>query len=192
MAERRPAPGKVLPDTPERVPANTSDAVAARIEAAIEQNVRRCAASPALIRRRLRELDEEWDIERTLEANAAAFGFVGVALGATTDRRLLWLPALVTGFLLQHALQGWCPPLPILRRLGFRTAGEIARERTALKALRGDFAAVPRTGSPSARADAALAAARRDGAATAAPKAARRPRRQQAAKPRGEAPASLH
>ncbi|WP_407921819.1 hypothetical protein, partial [Corallococcus sp. AB049A] len=27
-------------------------------------------------------------------------------------------------FLLQHGLQGWCPPLPLLRRLGLRTRGE--------------------------------------------------------------------
>lgn len=47
----------------------------------------------------------------------------------------------MTGFLFQHAIQGWCPPLPILRRLGFRTAEEINQERYALKALRGDFEA---------------------------------------------------
>jgi len=50
------------------------------------------------------------------------------------------LPAVVGTFLLQHAVQGWCPPLTVFRRLGFRTAGEIARERYALKAMRGDFA----------------------------------------------------
>jgi hypothetical protein len=37
-------------------------------------------------------------------------------------------------FLLQHALQGWCPPVPILRRLGYRTAREIFEERLALLA----------------------------------------------------------
>ena len=46
---------------------------------------------------------------------------------------------MVTAFLFQHAVQGWCPPVPILRRMGFRTADEINRERYALKALRGDF-----------------------------------------------------
>ena len=45
----------------------------------------------------------------------------------------------MTGFLFQHAVQGWCPPIPILRRLGFRTSYEIEEERAALKALRGDF-----------------------------------------------------
>ncbi len=49
------------------------------------------------------------------------------------------LPAIVTGFLFQHAIQGWCPPLPVLRRRGFRTAEEINQERYALKALGGDF-----------------------------------------------------
>jgi hypothetical protein len=34
-----------------------------------------------------------------------------------------------SGFLLQHALQGWCPPVPLLRQLGFRTSYEIEEER---------------------------------------------------------------
>ena len=49
------------------------------------------------------------------------------------------LPALVTGFLFQHAVQGWCPPVPLFRRMGVRTRPEIDREKFALKALRGDF-----------------------------------------------------
>jgi hypothetical protein len=65
--------------------------------------------------------------------------FTGVVLGAAVDRRWLALPALVTAFLFQHAVQGWCPPIPVLRRLGFRTMREIDTERYALKALRGDF-----------------------------------------------------
>jgi hypothetical protein len=36
-------------------------------------------------------------------------------------------------------VQGWCPPLPVFRRLGIRTASEIDYERYALKSLRGDF-----------------------------------------------------
>jgi hypothetical protein len=42
-------------------------------------------------------------------------------------------------FFLQHAIQGWCPPLPAFRMLGFRTKKEIEKERYALKLLRGDF-----------------------------------------------------
>lgn len=64
----------------------------------------------------------------------------------------------VGGFLLRHAVQGWCPPLPVFRRLGARTQSEIDHERYALKALRGDFRGVAADG-PDARQ--ALAAAGR-------------------------------
>ena len=49
------------------------------------------------------------------------------------------LPIVAGAFLFQHAIQGWCPPVPIFRRLGVRTRDEINREKYALKALRGDF-----------------------------------------------------
>jgi hypothetical protein len=91
------------------------------------------------IQQRLRELDREWDIERAIEANASSLALIGVALGAFVNRRFLVLPAAVAAFLLQHALQGWCPPVPILRRLGFRTQSEIERERCALLRLLDDF-----------------------------------------------------
>ena len=129
----------MIPNTAERVPLHTSPSVNREIENGIAESVRWHAAHPERIDRRLRELDEEWDTERTLEANAATLSFTGVVLGATVDKRWLALPALVTAFLFQHAVQGWCPPLPILRRLGFRTSREIEIERYALKALRGDF-----------------------------------------------------
>ena len=92
----------------------------------------------AAIDARIEELDREWDIERTLEMNAAAFALTGTILGAV-NRKWLLLPALVTGFLFQHAVQGWCPPVPLFRRMGVRTRPEIDREKFALKALRGDF-----------------------------------------------------
>ena len=132
----------MIPSTRDRVPVHTSPAVNQRIQRQLDDNVRRFADSPSKIGRRLQELDAEWDVERAIEANASALAFTGVALGATVDKRWLILPALVTGFLFQHAVQGWCPPVPILRRLGFRTAYEIEQERQALKALRGDFARV--------------------------------------------------
>lgn len=136
----------MLPATTARVEHATSESVNERIAADTRRRLRHLADHPRDIGRRLAELDREWDIERTLEANAATLAFTGTALGALVDRRFLLLPALVTGFLLQHALQGWCPPVPILRRLGVRTAGEIERERTALKALRGDFRALEDAG----------------------------------------------
>ncbi len=37
------------------------------------------------------------------------------------------------------AVQEWCPPVPVFRRLGVRTCQEIDEEKYALKILRGDF-----------------------------------------------------
>ena len=152
----------MLPTTSERVPRHTADSVNREIQNAMDRRVRACADNPDEIDGRLAELDREWDIERTLEANAATLAFTGVVLAATVDRRWLALPALVTGFLLQHALQGWCPPVPVLRRLGFRTMREIDTERSALKALRGDFGSLEANpGDGESRSRRALQAARR-------------------------------
>lgn len=130
----------MIPSTVERVPLNTDDEINQGIALQTEQNIAVAAAGGrAAIERRLKELDHEWDIERTLEANAASVVLLGVVLGATVNRKLFFLPALVGGFLLQHAIQGWCPPVPLFRRLGVRTQSEIEQERYALKALRGDF-----------------------------------------------------
>lgn len=122
-----------LPPTAERVPLNTAPEVNARIRRTMERNIERVRGQgPQAVERRLGELDHEWDIERAIEANAASLALAGLALGAFVDRRFLLLPAAVGAFLLQHALQGWCPPVPILRRLGYRTQREILAERLAL------------------------------------------------------------
>jgi hypothetical protein len=131
---------------------NTAERVNAQIHRQIEEHVAQSAAGGVeAMSRRLAALDREWDIERTLEANAATVSLLGLTLGATVDRRWFLLPAVVAGFLLQHALQGWCPPVPVLRRLGFRTQTEIDYERYALKVLRGDFQGLPEQGDGHAR-----------------------------------------
>ncbi len=93
-----------------------------------------------------------------LDANAASLTLTGLALGKAIDRRFYLLAGTAAGFLLQHAIQGWSPPLPLLRWLGFRTQAEIEAERYALKALRGDFADLAVGGPPARRAREALAA----------------------------------
>ena len=124
----------------DRVPKHTAEHVNVKIRRESEARVAQCAArGNEAINQRLAELDREWDIERTLEANAATASLVGLTLGATVSKKWFILPGVVAGFLLQHAVQGWCPPMPVLRRLGFRTVSEIDYERYALKALRGDF-----------------------------------------------------
>jgi hypothetical protein len=54
----------------------------------------------------------------------------------------------IQGFMLQHVLQGWCPPLPLFRRLGFRTQQEIERERYTLRALLRDAVGTPENERP--------------------------------------------
>ncbi len=133
----------MLPSTTSRVAAHTSDHINREIRERTERNVRDCAAKGSIaIHKRLAELEHEWDIERTLEANAATLMLTGLGLGTFVDRKWYILPAVVSGFLLQHALQGWCPPVAVFRRMGVRTADEIEAEKYALKALRGDFDAV--------------------------------------------------
>lgn len=136
----------------DRVPAHTSDEVNRQIEAEIADRVRQFAAQPALIPSRLSELAKEWDIERAIEANASLIAFIGVTFGFFVHPYWLALPALVTAFLFQHAIQGWCPPIPVLRRLGFRTSHEIEKERNALKALRGDYEGVSQSPNKAAAA----------------------------------------
>ena len=152
----------MIPTTVERVPLNTAEEVNQQIRRQTDESVSRySAAGDSAIASRLDELNQEWDIERTLEANAATVVLIGVGLGAFVNRRFFALPAIVGGFLLQHAIQGWCPPIPILRRLGFRTQPEIEQERYALKAIRGDFRQVEDAAGSSPRAASALAAVQR-------------------------------
>jgi hypothetical protein len=150
----------MITTTVNRVPRHTSEEVNRRIERETEERVRSFAMNPSGINHRLRELDEEWDIERLLEANASALAFTGAVLGASIDRRWLALPLVVGAFLFQHAMQGWCPPVPIFRRLGIRTAREIDIERVALKTLRGDFRRGDGEWDAKSRAAHALSAAR--------------------------------
>lgn len=120
----------------DRVRAATSQDSNLRIDVRTAYNISRYKRQDRnVIARRIEELDREWDIERVLQMNAATLALTGLGLGLTVNRKWLLLPGIVLPFLLQHALQGWCPPLPLLRRLGVRTRGEIDREKYALKPL---------------------------------------------------------
>lgn len=123
----------MLPKTATRVEESTLQVVNARNRRnAMERLGRYAELSADEIRVRLSELDQEWDIERALETNASAAVLLSLALGKFSDKRFYLLTAAVGAFLMQHALQGWCPPLPVLRRLGFRTSREIEDERRSL------------------------------------------------------------
>lgn len=123
-------------ESADRVRRSTNQHLNEQIDRQTAHNIRSYAnSSEATIQRRIQELDEEWDVERVLTVNASTLALTGLVLGTTVNRKWLFLTGGVLTFLLQHGLQGWCPPLPVLRRLGIRTRGEIDREKYALKAL---------------------------------------------------------
>lgn len=132
--------GGLLPPNAKRVQLNTDHAVNEQIRRRMLSNAASYASkSHDAISLRLKELDCEWDTERVLEANAAILILASIILGLAYYYAWFYVSGLVAFFLLQHALQGWCPPLPLIRHLGVRTASEINEEKMALKALRGDF-----------------------------------------------------
>lgn len=89
------------------------------------------AAGREAIIARLHELDREWSIDRALMGHFALLGGASFALSL---RFKPWrIPtALQFAFVLGQAVFGWSPPMPLYRRLGLRTAREIAAERFAL------------------------------------------------------------
>jgi Protein of unknown function (DUF2892) len=149
----------MLADTAHRAEDNTPDSINERIRRETESSIARTTALGGnAIEERLQMLDKEWDTERALETLAGSFILSGLALSLTVNRNWLALPGVVAAFLLQHAIQGFCPPLIAIRALGIRTPREIEEERFALKAARGDFARID-AGAASPRA--LLAAVRR-------------------------------
>ncbi len=109
----------MFPSTVERVSVNTAQEVMKRFRRRMEESVAFHAdAGREPSNRRLVELDYEWDNRAVAGSNAATLALVGVTLGATVDRRWYILPGIVAGFLLQHALQGWCHTDPAITSIG--------------------------------------------------------------------------
>lgn len=86
------------------------------------------------IKARIEELNQEWDIDRALMATSSVLGGV-VLLRSLFKKKALGLLGVQLSFLLYYAAKGWCPPLPLLRRLGFRTKSEIEAEKSELLKL---------------------------------------------------------
>ena len=123
-------------ESADRVRRSTDIEVNRRIDRQTDANIESYSSlGRAAVLSRIDALDREWDVERILEVNAPTLALSGLVLGVTVNKKWLFVPGIVLSFLLQHGLQGWCPPLPILRRLGVRTRGEIDREKYVLKAV---------------------------------------------------------
>jgi hypothetical protein len=128
------------PKGKDRVRENTSESINQQIDSKMMADLRNYAnKNSEEITKRIHHLNKEWDIERWLETNASIIAFVGVLLGFFVNIYWLILPSIILIFLFQHAVQGWCPPVPIFRRLNVRTQKEIDREISVLKFIRGDF-----------------------------------------------------
>lgn len=130
----------LIPPTTKRVEMHTSNKVNQKIAQVTEGNLKKlqCANSDSLTDR-IKQLDKEWDTERVLEANAATIIFVSSVIGFLTSPYWFILTGIISFFLFQHAIQGWCPPLPLIRRLGIRTQEEIQVEKMTIKFMREDF-----------------------------------------------------
>jgi hypothetical protein len=88
---------------------------------------------------RIKEIENEWDVDRTLLLNAAGVTLAGAVLGAFVNKKWFLLSAVASLVMAEHAITGWSPDSGALKILGKRTHKEINRERYALKALKGDF-----------------------------------------------------
>lgn len=91
------------------------------------------------IDRRLKELDEEWDVQSFLKLQAVTTGLKYAILGALVSRKYYLVLALVGAFALQQKYQGNSLPYKLFRKMGKRRPDQIEEERVALKYVRGDF-----------------------------------------------------
>jgi len=133
-------PDPINPNETDRVRRYTPEQILRQIDEQIEHNVAYYGVqSDAVIERRIEELKREWSINRYLQANVAALGFMGAAMGLTVSKKWILLTVGAFGFFLGQSLTGWDPMVMPLRRIGLRTRSEIDREIFALKIARGDF-----------------------------------------------------
>jgi len=114
---------------------HTASEINREIRERTERGIEAVRDSPARISERLDALDREWDVERMIALTSASATLFGLAMARGARSRWLILPAVVAGYEVQCAVQGWCPPLPLLRRLGYRTRREIERERYTLRSI---------------------------------------------------------
>lgn len=140
--------GLMMPPTSDRVELATSESANQRIYEATVNRLSEILQSSSderstLINNRLDELNNEWDMERLLEFNASTLLILTILLSFFRSSYWLILTLAIAAFLWQHAVKGWCPPIPVLRNIfGKRTSAEIFSEKVALKILRGDYQSI--------------------------------------------------
>jgi hypothetical protein len=129
----------MIPSTANRVAEHTAAPLNEKIRQKTNENIEMFKQSDLVaIEDRLEELDKEWDIERKLQTNFALVSLIGLGLSKLSPKWLL-LTASAAGFMVEHAFQGWCPPLSVFRRLGVRSYKEIDDERFALMQMKKEY-----------------------------------------------------
>ncbi|MEN6624482.1 MAG: hypothetical protein ABFD50_23410 [Smithella sp.] len=117
----------------DRVRNETPPYVNARIDKYIQGSIQHYSGQDRdSVLKRIFELDREWDIDRALMLNFAVVGGTTFTAGVKGNRKWLYFLAVQMLFLGLHALKGWCPPVSLFRRMGFRTRYEIEYEKAAL------------------------------------------------------------
>lgn len=127
----------ILPPTSQMVQLHTKEEINKKIQEKTRENINYYKTkNRKQIVARINQLDKEWDIERALETNASIIIFISAVLGIITEN-IWWIVfiGVISAFLLEHALQGWCPPVPIFRRMGIRSSLEIDEEKYTLKKI---------------------------------------------------------
>lgn len=131
---------KYIPDEADRIRANTSEEINAKIDQITENNIRFYATQrKETITERIDKLEEEWDVDRLVQMCVSGVGVSSILLGVIASKKWWLVTTAAIGFLGNQAVNGWCPSAAIFRKLGFRTRQEIDSEKYALKAIRGDF-----------------------------------------------------
>jgi hypothetical protein len=130
----------LLPPTAKRVACNTQPDINDKIRQHTLQSLDRYKGSiDDVISEKIDDINAEWDTERVLEADAALMIMITTFLGLRHNRGWLLLTTAISLSLFSHALLGWCPSVPLIRKIGIRTSEEIYNEKTVLKMIRGDF-----------------------------------------------------
>lgn len=123
----------------ERIRSVTNPRINARIDKKIEENIRKYAYQGEYeISQRIKELEEEWDIERVLQLNSASLATAGIFL-SFKNKNWLFFSGTILSFMILQAINGYSPLIPLLRTAGIRTKQEIECEIFAMKFLKGDF-----------------------------------------------------
>jgi hypothetical protein len=100
-------------------------------------------AGPQAISDRLDQLDREWSAGRMTKAMLGVLIVAGLALTALAGPWWLILPAVGGFFLLQYLFSRTSWLGATFQEMGFRSGADIDQEKFALRALRGDFKALP-------------------------------------------------